>query len=218
MPSSLRSPSSTSASSSSSRSQVSSAAGGSHRSSKSSSSSWKSEYLRLPRDKGLSVRFMTYAAGASLPTTVKKMTRLEKKDGQGGNGGGGGGGNVPRWDFFGRDTQLFWVVVPEDRQPKKRGRSRTSRERTQQRSRSRSSSQTATVPEVVNSFPPEISPSRGPPWAGGSTTTTGIVPPQAGGAPVYGQPRPVGFPFGIPPVVSLPGGSSMPSFGRKQTC
>ncbi|TFA97631.1 hypothetical protein CCMA1212_010634 [Trichoderma ghanense] len=208
MPSSLRSPSSTSTSSSSTNGHLPSAAGGSHRSSK--SSSWKSEYLPLSRDRGLSLRFIAYAAGASLPTTVKKMTRLEekkkkKKDGQ-------AGGGVPRWDFFERDTQLFWVVVPEDRQ-KKRGRSRTWRERTQQRSLSAaSSSQAAAVPEV-NNFPPEIS-SR---WTGG-TTTTGVVPPQAGGAPVYGQPKPVGFPFGIPPVVNLSGGGSMPSFGRKQTC
>lgn len=172
--------------------------------------------MPLPRDKGLSLRFVAYAAGASLPTTVKKMTRLEKKnkDGQD-SGSGSGGGDVPRWDFFGRDTQLFWVVVPEDRRQKKRGRSRTSRERTQQRSRSAASSQAAAVPEV-NHVPPEISSSRGPPWMGGSTA--GIVPPQTGGAPVYGQPKPVGFPFGIPPVVALPGGSSMPSFGRKQTC
>ncbi|OTA05411.1 hypothetical protein A9Z42_0060610 [Trichoderma parareesei] len=205
MPSSLRSPSSTSASSSSTSGQLPSTTGGSHRSSK--SSSWRSEYLPLPRDKGLSLRFVAYAAGASLPTTVKKMTRLEKKNKDGQNSGSGGG-DVPRWDFFGRDTQLFWVVVPEDRRQKKRGRSRTSREGTQQRSRSAASSQAAAVPEV-NHVPPEISSSRGPP---------GIVPPQAGGAPVYGQPKPVGFPFGIPPVVALPGGTSMPSFGRKQTC
>ncbi|KAL7815445.1 hypothetical protein V8C44DRAFT_324593 [Trichoderma aethiopicum] len=217
--SSLRSPSSTSTSSSST---LPSTAGGSHRSSK--SSSWKSEYLPLSRDKGLSLRFIAYAAGASLPTTVKKMTRLEKKNNNS-KDVQSNGGNLPRWDFFGRDTQLFWVVVPEDRQ-KKRGRSRTSRERTQQqRGRSGASSQGAAVmPEVNdldnnNNMPPEISSSRGPRWAGGSTMT-GVVPPRAGGAaPVFGgQPKPVGFPFGVPPVVSLPGGSAMPRFGRKQTC
>ncbi|KAL6886699.1 hypothetical protein HDV57DRAFT_491139 [Trichoderma longibrachiatum] len=216
--SSLRSSSSTSTSSSST---LPSTAGGSHRSSK--SGTWKAEYLPLSRDKGLSLRFIAYAAGASLPTTVKKMTRLEKKKNNNNNKEAqGGGGNIPRWDFFGRDTQLFWVVVPEDRQ-KKRGRSRTSRERTQQqRSRSGASSQGAAVmPEVNeddNNIPPEISSSRGPLWTGGSTMGS-AVPPQAGGAPVFGgQPKPVGFPFGIPPVVSLPGGSAMPRFGRKQTC
>ncbi|PTB67184.1 hypothetical protein BBK36DRAFT_1117744 [Trichoderma citrinoviride] len=218
MPSSLRSSSSTSTSSSSTNGQrpSSTAGGSSHRSSKSSSSSsWKSEYLPLSRDKGLPLRFIAYAAGASLPTTVKKMTRTETKDNDKQASGG------PRWDFFGRDTQLFWVVVPEDRQnKKKRGRSRTSRERsttaTQQRSQSAASSQAA--PPELN-FPPEAaaSSSRAPPWTGGSMT--GMVPPQASGLPGYGQPKPAaGFPFGIPPVVNLPGGSSMPSFRRKQTC
>ncbi|KAL6854628.1 hypothetical protein J3F83DRAFT_477753 [Trichoderma novae-zelandiae] len=213
MPSSLRSSSSTSTSSSSTNGRLASTAGGSHRSSK---SNWKSEYLPLSRDRGLPLRFIAYAAGASLPTTVKKMTRTEKKDGR----------SVPRWDFFGRDTQLFWVVVPEDGQ--KRGRSRTSRERSQQQ-RGQSAASSQAVPPEVN-LPPDAasSSSRAPPrWTGGGSMT-GFVAPRAGAAggpaggpgvaAAYGYPKPNGFPFGVPPVVNMPGGRSMPSFGRKQTC
>ncbi|KAL6786280.1 hypothetical protein J3E68DRAFT_433011 [Trichoderma sp. SZMC 28012] len=90
----------------------------------SSKSKWDTEYLAIPKEKGLPLRFIAYAAGASLPTTVKKMTRKEKRRGQ----------NASIWDFFGRNTQLFWIVQPEDR--RERGRSRTPRGRDEQKSNS----------------------------------------------------------------------------------
>ncbi|KKP03125.1 hypothetical protein THAR02_04793 [Trichoderma harzianum] len=96
-----------------------------------SKSKWDTEYLAIPREKGLPLRFIAYAAGASLPITMKKMTRKEKRRGQ----------STSIWDFFGRNTQLLWIAQPEDRW--ERGRSRTPRGRDGQKSTS-----TASFPDV----------------------------------------------------------------------
>ncbi|PTB48068.1 hypothetical protein M431DRAFT_488018 [Trichoderma harzianum CBS 226.95] len=116
---------STSTSSSESRPALSTNSSSSYSSSK---SKWDTEYLAIPGEKGLPLRFIAYAAGASLPTTMKKMTRKEKRRGQ----------SASIWDFFGRNTQLFWIVQPEDR--RERGRSRTPRGRDGQKSTSAASS------------------------------------------------------------------------------
>lgn len=200
MPSASSSSSSSSSSTSFSSTQSQSASSTSGSSSQGSSKSkWKQDYLTISRDKGLSLRFIAYAAGASLPTTMKKMTRKKKK----------GGHSASDWDFFGRDTQLFWVVQPEDRQ--KRGRSRNPRERDQKSSISTASSQ---------ALPPEFNFSteafRAPMSTGGSA---GIVPPPAAGGgpmvtPANGYSRASGFSFGIPSVGNMPGGSPMLPSGR----
>ncbi|PKK46688.1 hypothetical protein CI102_10604 [Trichoderma harzianum] len=115
---------STSTSSSESRPALSTNSSSSYSSSK---SKWDTEYLAIPREKGLPLRFIAYAVGASLPTTMKKMTRKEKRRGQ----------SASIWDFFGRNTQLCWIVQPEDR--RERGRSRTPRGRDGQKSTSAAS-------------------------------------------------------------------------------
>ncbi|KAL7946675.1 hypothetical protein V8C42DRAFT_293323 [Trichoderma barbatum] len=175
-------------SSSSSSSASSTTSSSSHGSSK---SKWDTEYLAIPRDKGLPLRFIAYAAGASLPTTMKKMTRKEKKLGQ----------STSKWDFLGRDTQLFWVVQPGDRQ--KRGRSRNPRGRDWQKNTSAASS-----PEL--NYAPEA-----------SRRSMGGVPPQgasgAAGDPVvtpsHSHSKGSGFAFGFGPGTNLPGGP-LPPFGR----
>ncbi|EHK21520.1 uncharacterized protein TRIVIDRAFT_222965 [Trichoderma virens Gv29-8] len=161
----------------------------------SSKSKWDTEYIDIPREKGLPLRFIAYAAGASLPTTMKKMTRKEKKGGEG----------ASRWDFLGRDTQLFWVVQPEDRQ--RRGRSRNPRERNRQKSTSTASSP-ASSPEI-NVAPGQFGEPAGyfpHPTASGAAGVP-MVPPG------HGPPRGSGFSFGFPPGTNFPGGP-LPPFGR----
>ncbi|KAL6808758.1 hypothetical protein V8C40DRAFT_284846 [Trichoderma camerunense] len=187
--SSTSSSNSTSTSSSQGRPTSSTNSSSSHSSSK---SKWDTEYLAIPREKGLPLRFIAYAAGASLPTTVKKMTRKEKRRGQG----------TSIWDFFGRNTQLFWIVQPEDRQ--KRGRSRTPRRRDRQKSTSAASS-----PDI-NFFHETYRDSAGhvpPPTASCAECGPGVTP-------AHGYSRASGFSSGNPPGDNLPGWGPFPPFGR----
>lgn len=149
----------------------------------SSKSKWDTEYLAIPREKGLPLRFIAYAAGASLPTTMKKMTRKEKRRGQ----------STSIWDFFGRNTQLFWIVQPEDR--RERGRSRTPRGRDGQKSSSAASSLDA------NFFHEAYRDSAGyvpPPTFSCAECRPGVTPAR-------GYSRTSGFSTGFSPGGNLPG-------------
>lgn len=158
----------------------------------SSKSKWDTEYRAIPREKGLSLRFIAYAAGASLPTTVKKMTRKEKKREH----------STSIWDFFGRSTQLFWIVQPEDR--RERGRSRTPRGRDGKKSTSAASS-----PDI-NFFHEAYRDSAG--HAPPSTVSCAGCGP--GVAPVHGYSRASGFSSGFSPGGNLPSWGPFPSFER----
>ncbi|KAL7781715.1 hypothetical protein V8C43DRAFT_310814 [Trichoderma afarasin] len=158
----------------------------------SSKSKWDTEYLAIPREKGLPLRFIAYAAGASLPTTVKKMTRKEKRRGQ----------SASIWDFFGRNTQLFWIVQPEDR--RERGRSKTPRGRDGRKSTSAASS-----PDN-NFFHETYRDSAGhvpPPTASCAECGPGVTP-------AHGYSRASGFSSGNPTGDNLPGWGPFPPFGR----
>ncbi|RFU80277.1 hypothetical protein TARUN_1953 [Trichoderma arundinaceum] len=188
---------STSSSSSASSSQHRSTASRGSNSKSSSKDGWKPSFMSFSKDQGLPLKFFAYTAGATLPTTMKKMTRKMPKDRR-----------TSEWVFSGRETQLFWVLQPE--RPQQRGRSRNPRERDTYESR-------PPQQQPMYSFPSEAA--RAPKPTGGSMGT--IPPPSAAGAAggpmaasMHGHSRPPGFPFGIPSIVNFPGGMPLPPSGR----
>ncbi|KAH6608802.1 hypothetical protein Trco_002148 [Trichoderma cornu-damae] len=122
--------------------------------------------------------------------TMKKMTRKMPKDGQ-----------TSEWVFLGQETQLFWVLRPENHRT--RGRSRNPRGGDTRESH---------PPQHMFNFPPEAP--RGPKPTGASMS--GVVPPPSAAGIVGGATdlRPSGFSFGIPSMVNFPGGMPMPPPGR----
>lgn len=77
----------------------------------------KLEYLDYPQDPSLFFRFLVYASGGTLPSTVKKVTREAPKRQN----------RIFDWAFSGQKTQYSWVVQPVC--CKKHGRSKDSSEK-----------------------------------------------------------------------------------------
>ncbi|KAF4990088.1 hypothetical protein FDECE_14496, partial [Fusarium decemcellulare] len=74
------------------------------------SSQWTTTYTKLPKKQPMSIRFLSWVAGApSGATVVKKRTRDTPDDRSTRSGGSS------RSYFSEPDTQLYWVAVPDSR-------------------------------------------------------------------------------------------------------